>query len=258
MAANSRGQSLLAKSAMPILAVGAIALAGGLVWVAVGGRTQDSPPATNPLQDDQHPQAPAAQGASSSQTFAVLGDDYAQAEKAGWAQGWVLRLSDEMCWGLSKASVQTGTGFVAALQPGAMAYPQRVDGLGSGGAQVILVQGGTNDYLAPSEQITAAADATFKALRQQNPNSRVIAIGPVVVPHRAEARELARVSTAIAAAAQGNGVLYIDPVAEHWLDQETLFDGVVPNSDGYVEYARRLKADLAQAGMSSSCKQAAP
>jgi hypothetical protein len=258
MAANSHGQNLLAKLAKPILALAAIALVGGLVWVAVRGRIEEPPPATNTLQEDRPTPALAGPGTHPSRTFAVLGDDIAQGEGAGWAQGWVLHLSDQMCWGLSKASVQPGTGFVAALQPGVAAYPQRLAGLGSGSPQVILVQGGTNDYLAPSEQITAAADTTFKGLRQQIPDARLIAIGPVVVPHRAESAELARVSAALAAAAQENGVLYIDPVAEKWLDDQTLFTGVLPNPDGYVEYTRRLKSDLAQAGLSSSCAPAAP
>jgi hypothetical protein len=258
MAANSDGQSLLAKLAKPVLAVGAIALVGGLVWVAVRSRAEEPPPATIHLHQDPGAPTSAAAGTPQSQTFAVVGDDYGQGEGAGWAQGWVLRLSDQMCWGLAKASVQIGTGFVAALQPGTTAYPQRLVDLGSDSPKIILVQGGNNDYLSPSEEITAAADATFKALRAQSPDARLIAIGPVVVPHRAEATELARVSAAIAAAAPENGVLYIDPVAEKWLDDETLFSGVVPNADGYIEYTRRLKADLVQAGLDSSCAPAAP
>jgi hypothetical protein len=257
MAANSDGQSLLAKLAKPILAVGAIALVGGLVWVAVRGRVEEPPPAKIQLQEDPSAPTSAAPGTPSSQTFAVVGDDYAQGEGAGWGQGWVLRLSDQMCWGLSKASVQPGTGFIAALRPGTTAFPQRLAGLGSESPKIMLVQGGANDYLSPSEEITSAADATFKALREQNPDAKLIAIGPVIVPHRAEAAELARVSAAIAAAASQNGLLYIDPAGEHWLDDETLFSGSVPNADGYVEYTRRLKADLAQAGLSSSCAPSA-
>jgi hypothetical protein len=56
-------------------------------------------------------------------------------------------------------------------------------------------------------------------------------------------------------AAQGNNELYIDPVAQQWLDGETLFDGVVPNADRYFEYIRRLKADVAQTGSSSGVRQ---
>jgi hypothetical protein len=257
MAANSHGKSLLARLVKPGLAVGALALVGGVVWVAVRGPVEQPQEPTSPLQQDQHSSASPARGASGPQSFAVLGDDYAQAEKAGWAQGWVLRLSDAMCWTLAEASVQTGTGFVTALQAGMAAFPQRVDSLRSGDPQIILVQGGGNDYLAPSEQITAAADATFKTLRDQNPKAKIVAIGPVVVPHRAESSELARVSAAIAAAAQGNGVIYIDPVGEQWLHDVTLFDGVVPNPDGYVEYTRLLKTDLARAGLNSSCPQPA-
>jgi GDSL-like Lipase/Acylhydrolase family len=256
MADSSHGQNLLATLAKPALAVAAIALVGGVVWVAVRGPVEGPPESASPLRGDQPP-ASAARGATGPQSFAVLGDDYAKADKAGWAQGWVLRLSDAMCWALSEASVQPGTGFVAALQPGMAAYPQRVDSLRSGDPRIILVEGGTNDYLAPTEQITAAADSTFKTLRAQNPSATIVAIGPVIVPHRAETSELGRVSGAIAAAAQGNGIPYIDPVTEQWLNDEALFDGVVPNPDGYVEYTRRLKTDLARAGLNSSCTRPA-
>jgi lysophospholipase L1-like esterase len=152
--------------------------------------------------------------------------------------------------------MEPGTGFVAALQPGVTAYSLRLDGLDVGGADFILVEGGANDFLATSEEITAAADVTFKKLREKNSNATIVAIGPLVVPGRAESSEYGRVSGAIAAAAQENAVLYIDPVAERWLDDESLFFGVVPNADGYVEYARRLKGDLDQAGLASGCAPA--
>jgi hypothetical protein len=251
MAARRRGRTLLAKL---ILAVGALALVGGLVWVvAVRDRIDAPPPAAISLQDNGRPTSLVEPGAPAAKTFAVVGDDYALGDGAGWARGWVLHLSDDMCWGLATTSMEPGTGFVAALQPGVMAYPLRLGGLDLSRADIILVEGGVNDFLAPSEEITAAADATFKALREKNANATVVAIGPVFVPNRAESSEYGRVSGAIAAAAQENGVLYIDPVAERWMQDDSLFFGVVPNADGYVEYARRLKADLDQAGVASSC-----
>nr|WP_255354932.1 SGNH/GDSL hydrolase family protein [Mycobacterium sp. Root135] len=149
--------------------------------------------------------------------------------------------------------MEPGTGFVAALRPGVTAYPLRLDAFDVDDADYILVEGGANDFLATSEEITAASDATFKALRGKNANATIVAIGPLVVPRRAESGEYGRVSGAIAAAAQQNGVLYVDPVAEQWLSDESLFFGVVPNSDGYVEFARRLKSDLEQAGLTASC-----
>jgi hypothetical protein len=53
-------------------------------------------------------------------------------------------------------------------------------------------------------------------------------------------------------------VLYIDPVAEQWLDDDGLWAGVVPNADGYTEYTRRLISDLTQAGLTSSCAPTTP
>ncbi|MBJ7339105.1 SGNH/GDSL hydrolase family protein [Mycolicibacterium sp.] len=242
---------------LPIIILGAVALVAGSVWATVRHHAEAPPPAPLSLGPDQRAPALPRPGAAPPQTFAVIGDDFARGVGAGWAQGWVLRLSDQLCWNLTKASVQPGSGFLAALQPGAKAYPERLDDLGSEHPGVILVQGGANDYTSSSEDITAAADATFKALKERNPDAKIVAIGPVIVPHRAEAPELVRVSGALAAAAAGNDVMYVDPVAEQWLDDDSLFAGVVPNADGYTEYTRRLAADLTQGGLASSCAQPA-
>lgn len=249
-----RGANLLGKL---ILAAGALTLVGGLIWVIViRDRISAPSPEAISLEDNRGPTALAGPGSPPGKTFAVVGDDYALGDGAGWARGWVLRLGEQMCWRLGTTSMEPGTGFVAALQPGVTSYPQRLDGVDVSGADYILVEGGANDFLATSEDITAAADATFKALREKNPNAKIVAIGPLVVPRRAESGEYGRVSAAIATAAQQNGVLYVDPVAEQWLTDESLFFGVVPNSDGYVEFARRLKGDLDQAGLTASCEPA--
>ena len=251
MADERRAANLVAKT---LLAVGALALVGGLVWViAIRDRISAPSPEAISLEDDRGPAVVSEPGSPQGKTFAVVGDDYALGDGAGWARGWVLRLSEQMCWRLATTSMEPGTGFVAALQPGVTAYPLRLEDLDIDGADYILVEGGANDFLATSEEITAAADATFKALRAKNANATMVAIGPLVVPRRAESGEYGRVSGAIAAAAQQNGVLYVDPVAEQWLNDESLFFGVVPNADGYVEFARRLEGDLEQAGLASSC-----
>lgn len=255
--ADARGRKALTTLIPVAVALGAIVLIGGSAWATVRDRAEAPPPAPLSLGPDQHSPTLALPGTTPPETFAVVGDDFAQGVGAGWSQGWVIRLSDQLCWNLTKASVQPGSGFVTALQPDTSAYPQRLDGLGAANPAVIMVQGGANDYLASTEDITAAADTTFKTLKDQNPNARIIAIGPVIVPHRAEAPELVRVSGALAAAAAANDVQYIDPVAEQWLDNPTLFAGVVPNADGYTEYTRRLAADLAQAGLTTSCAQPA-
>lgn len=252
MAARRRGAQVAAKLA---LAVGAVVLIGGLVWVvAVRDRISATPPEPISLIETRGPGATAQPGGLPSKTFAVIGDDYALGDGAGWARGWVLALSDQMCWALTTTSMEPGTGFVAALQPGVTAYALRLNDLDVSGADYILVEGGANDFLATSEEITAAADSTFKTLKDKNPAATIVSIGPLAVPNRAESSEYGRVSSAIAVAAQSNGVLYFDPVAERWLQDDSLFFGVVPNADGYVEFARRLKSDLEQAGVPSGCE----
>ena len=238
-----------------IVVMGVIALVGGVLWA--NHRDRITPPPSEPisLNLSRAPEHP---------TLAVLGDNYAAGYGPGWSSGWVRLLSDRMCWTLMPVSgehgagAEGGTGFTTAgRDPGMARYADRVTAVTAGNPRVVLVEGGLNDQGAPtSQEITDAAAKTFIAVKERGTGT-VIAIGPLLTPYPYTVpEEVARVSGAIATAAEAVGIPYIDPVAEHWLDDRRLFgaDLVHPNTDGYREYAQRLIDKFTLIGVESGCK----
>lgn len=223
-----------------VIALGALALVGGLVWA--GNRDQVQPPPPAPISFEK--------------TFAVLGDSYTEGAGAGWESGWVNRISDEMCWTLVKVSAQGGTGFVAArADAGSATFPQRVEQVTTPRPGIVLVQGGLNDLTAATEEIHAAALATFSDLASRVGDATIVAIGPAVTPN-VDPAEVARVASAIEAAALESGVHFLDPAKERWVEDPRLFvdDGYHLNPAGYQEYARRLAEGLERDGLEASCR----
>jgi lysophospholipase L1-like esterase len=120
---------------------------------------------------------------------------------------------------------------------------------------VLLVEGGTNDERAPSDEITRNATDVFNAIKSHvDADTMVVAVGPVMTPKK-DAKNLGRVSEAIARAASAAGVAYLDPIAEHWVADETMFfDGYHPNDAGYADFAGRLAQDLTALGAIDNCE----
>jgi lysophospholipase L1-like esterase len=137
-------------------------------------------------------------------------------------------------------------------------YRDRAPAVTAGSPRVVLVEGGLNDTGAPtSQEITDAAARTFTAVKERIGTGTVIAIGPLLTPaQRTVPEEVARVSGAIAAAAQQVDIPYIDPVAEQWLADPRMFgtDQIHPNTEGYREYTQRLIDRLKLIGLASDCK----
>ncbi len=239
-----------------IVAIGLVALVGGVLWANQRDRILPPPSAPISLESPSGRAYP---------TFAVLGDNYAEGYGPGWASGWVRLLSDRMCWTLMPASgpqgagIQHGTGYTTAgREPGMARYLDRVEAVTAGQPNVVLVEGGLNDQGAPtSEEITAIAARTFTAVKERIGPGTVIAIGPLMTQGEyTYPDEVVRVSTAIAAGAGAAGVPFVDPVAEQWLTDPAAFssDQVHPSRDGYREYTQRLMDNLSRIGLTSACK----
>jgi lysophospholipase L1-like esterase len=252
MATGSAGKGPLIGS---IIVAALIALVVGVVWA--NQRVRIEPPPSAPISLERS-------GEHEPPTFAVLGDDYAAGYGPGWLSSWVRLLGDKMCWSLMPVSgqygagIEGGTGFTTAgRDPGKASYLDRVATVTAGNPRVVLVEGGLNDQGAPtSEEITAAAARTFTALKEQVGTGTVIAIGPLLTPNpNTVPEEVARVSGAIAAAADAAGIPYIDPVAEQWLANPGLFgaEQSYPTTDGYREYTGRLIDKLTLIGLASAC-----
>ncbi|WP_051515632.1 SGNH/GDSL hydrolase family protein [Candidatus Blastococcus massiliensis] len=113
-------------------------------------------------------------------------------------------------------------------------------------ADVTVVFGSRNDYLAAPSVITAAATRTFDAIRASAPDTRLVVIGPAwtdaVVPP-----EIRRVRDAVQQAAVAAGVTFVDPLAGRWFFDELgliASDLVSPTDQGHVHMADRIEPVL--------------
>jgi lysophospholipase L1-like esterase len=189
-------------------------------------------------------------------SFAVLGDSYAVGYGAAKGNGWVERLAAQMCWSMTNRSAQGGTGYTTAgKDPTYATFRERVSAVTGGEPDVLLIEGGTNDERAPSDEITHNATEVFNTIKSQvDGETTVVAIGPVMTPKK-DATNLGRVSDAIARAATAVGVAYVDPIAEQWVADETMFfDAYHPNDAGYADFASHLARDLTALGATENCE----
>jgi acyl-CoA thioesterase-1 len=77
----------------------------------------------------------------------------------------------------------SGSGFSAHASPcGPVSYAARAAHALRGGADLVVVEGGLNDY----DQPTGAVRAGFRALLQQLRGQRVLVVGPASAPERAD------------------------------------------------------------------------
>lgn len=113
-------------------------------------------------------------------------------------------------------------------------------------ADVTVVFGSRNDYLATPAQITAAATRAFDAIRAAAPETRLVVIGPAwtdaVVPP-----ELPRVRDAVLQAATAAGVTFVDPLADRWFFDDLGLIGpdlISPTDQGHAFMADRIEPVL--------------
>jgi len=112
------------------------------------------------------------------QRVVVIGDSYAVGlGLRDPAASWASRLPGRVhVFGYS------GSGFSAQASPcGAVSYAARAAHALRGGADLVVVEGGLNDYDQPSSAVRAG----FRALVRQLHGHRVVVVGPARAPDRA-------------------------------------------------------------------------
>nr|WP_275585576.1 SGNH/GDSL hydrolase family protein [Blastococcus saxobsidens] len=161
-------------------------------------------------------------------------------------EGYVERTARALGWS-GVAEGQSGTGYVnPSGVAGQQAYGERVDDVAAHRPDVVVVQGSTNDAGAAPPEVSAAAAQLYADLAEALPAASVVVVGPVAPPG-IPVEEVRAVRDAVARAAEGAGLPFVDPVAEDWLRRpDGLFteDGIHPNQAGYDEMAERLAAAL--------------
>ena len=115
-------------------------------------------------------------------------------------------------------------------------------------ADVTIVFGSRNDYIATPDVVYAAATQTFSTIRAAAPNTRLLVIGPAWTD-AAVPVELPRVRDAVQRAAADAQATFVDPLAEGWfvgLPELIGTDVVNPTDQGHVYLADRIEPALRQ------------
>ena len=133
----------------------------------------------------------------------VIGDSYAVGLGLDRPErSWPTRLD-----GRVHVAGFSGSGFSAgASSCGAVSFADRAaDAVagGAGGADLVIVEGGLNDFDQPTAEITAG----FQRLMAVLGGRRVVVVGPVSAPSRA--RAVPRVDRLLARLARGSGATYV-------------------------------------------------
>lgn len=244
-----------------LLVIGALALVAGVVYDLNRTRLHESPveSVAEVPDDDSTVATTTAPPSDVPVMFAVLGDALSMPLAEGAAPGWIERFAADMCWTLADRFTQPDAGYTKRATPDPAvdtSFITRVPDVVARAPQVVIVQGGAADVLAPPDVITAAAAEVFGTLRAGlGERTLIVAVGPVPTPG-SDGAALSAVSAAVSAAAGQFGVAFIDPVAEGWLPDPLFFtpETALPNDQGNVEIAERLEADFRQPGISPTAK----
>lgn len=143
---------------------------------------------------------------------------------------------------------ESGSGYLVA--PGSTrTYPDRAERIPAGThADLVIVQGGSNDDHADLDALPSAVDRTVAAIRRALPHATVVLLGPGPDPW--PVTDLQReVDRRIVAAAARLGVRAVSPLQEGWFtagDVDEIIDPVTahPTAEGDAVLGADLAADL--------------
>ncbi|HEY8319434.1 MAG TPA: SGNH/GDSL hydrolase family protein [Amnibacterium sp.] len=177
----------------------------------------------------------------------AIGDSWA----AGYGADPIHALLQDAADDLGMTAVvdgEGGSGYLTA-PPGTRTYPQRAASVPAGtAADIVVVQGGSNDDLADLGALPAAVDATIEGVHRSLPHAAIVLLGPGPDPWPVTAVQL-RVDRIIAAEAGRLHVRYVSPLREGWFtgqDIDTIIDPVTlhPSVAGDEILGARFAADL--------------
>ncbi len=180
----------------------------------------------------------------------VIGDDFAAGEGASTpANGFARVLADELDAPYTIDALPD-SGFVARGPEAGVdgSFPARVQRLVERDGpepDLVVVEGGHEDYAASPRELRAAVELTAERLTEAYPDAQVLIMGTTrAFPENQVLEPLHR---ALRAGAEAAGVPFIDPVAEQWVRADNTAavispDLFHPNDAGHALWASRLLA----------------
>jgi len=178
--------------------------------------------------------ARAAQVTGSGPRVVVVGDSWSVGYGLdGPVSSWAARLP-----GRVRVAGFSGSGFSAGASPcDGVSFAQRAAAAVAGGADLVVVAGGLNDFDQPS----AAIRLGFERLLSTLAGHRVVVVGPASAPSRAGA--VPRVDALLASLAREFGVGYLRTTD---LELEYLPDGLHLTPAGHRAFGDAVAARLAR------------
>lgn len=177
----------------------------------------------------------------------VIGDSWSAGLHADPRHTLMQVAGASLGWNVA-VNANSGTGYLNAPH-GRPSYVSSARALPAGTrADVVVVQGGSNDHDATAAELDGAVDQTVAALQHTLPRARVVLLGPGADPWPLTPAQLA-IDAALGAEAHRLHVTYISMIDEHWLtakNVDTIIDPQThhPTVAGHRALGHRLATDL--------------
>jgi len=145
-----------------------------------------------------------------------------------------------------------GTGYTTGGARPAYVDRLRAPGALSGTYDVVLVEGGTNDWRSAGDPdaVRAAVEDVVDEVRRRQPQAQIVLMGAYDPPASGAVRPgRAVVDDVVQEVAEAEGLAFFSPLSGGWAqDQPPTFlhpDRLHPNDEGYAVMGARLTAELA-------------
>ncbi len=185
-----------------------------------------------------------AQPTSGSRSVYAIGDSWAAGLYADPAHALIQDAADDL-GATATVDGESGSGYLVA-PPGRSTYPARARRIPPGtDADLVIVQGGSNDDRADLRALPGAVEQTVDGIRHALPDAAIVLLGPGPDPWPVTGLQRT-VDTIIGAEAARLGVRAVSPLREGWFtagDVDELIDPVTAHPT--VEGDAVLGADLA-------------
>lgn len=225
--------------------VGALAVATA-VMVGIAFTPEQVPASTEPrptrtVEPTPEPVALTVPGAGAS--VLVMGDSWSAGASADPGLGYVDRLIARTGWNVTLDAVP-GTGYQSTMAASAQTYQQRASALPDIAPELVIIQGGLNDFKSNLDALPASVTATVEAVEAKYPSAQIVLLGPgtfqLPVPET-----VGRVDSILGDVARRTGVFYISPQDSGWMTPENFStfwdpDTQHPTTAGHELWEARL------------------
>jgi lysophospholipase L1-like esterase len=172
---------------------------------------------------------------------AIVGDSWTVGFGATGHIGYAQRTVQMLGWDWRNLGV-SGSGYSVG-GPYDNQYEERIDDVVTSRPDVVVVQGSLNERTSTPAKLREAADRTLAELRDDiDPSVPIVVVGASYAPG-VPSGTIDWINAAIAAAAAGAGLPFVDPAAQGWTDPadpSLWFDDIHPDDRGYERIAERM------------------